>query len=62
MMFSTHLENFLQFSSNSKLSLSNSVDLEKSKNLLFGKVTIELIKIFTSNLDKLIIIKKGDQQ
>ena len=36
-MFSTHLNNFLPFSSNLKLSSAHSFSLEESKILLFGK-------------------------
>ena len=36
-VFSTRLENFLPFSSNSKLPTANSYSLEESKNLSFGK-------------------------
>ena len=36
-VFSTHLENFLPFSSSLKLSSANSFSLKQSKNLSFGK-------------------------
>ena len=40
-VFSTHLENFLQFSSNCILSSANSVSLDQAKLLLFGKGLIQ---------------------